>query len=598
MKTLDIVLCQPGYRSGPKHVNNWYLPYAIGCLWAYASHDPFIKSHVNVVDWVWSRKHINDVISPWSNVDVMFCSVYVWNEKYVSQLCEAVKQKWPNCLIVWGGPQCDHTNDKVFENKSFIDVIVVSEGEQTFKELCQCLISNKPFHAVPSTIINKGKSIIRNPLRPRSNLEDYPSPYLVGVFDDLIDNTTGVQWSATLETNRGCPYSCTFCDWGSLIASKVKKFKLDKVESELEWFHKKKINWIMIADANFGIFRERDIKIAKLLNNLHQNSKHLTGVTFSFLKNKTDVILDIAREVKFLISNGVTLSVQSLNTDTLKNIKRDNMAINDIRSLVEKFDAENIPYYTEMIIGLPGESLQSWKENYWKLYNAGFHKGITIWQLIASVNSELSLTQIKKHKMITNDVPIIDEDNHIAEYIPSVIATETMPFTDYIKAWMFSKIQNFLHSTGFSLDASVTCKQNGIEYEDFYKKLESLLQEQNSWKYLTQQMEILFEQTFSSTNQTASEKQIDTLGFTTLFQQRDVIFSCVEQTLLYYKIKEKDAILQHAKALVYDPLNPHDWPKKIDNKTYKYVGPNFQTLEQYAEIQTYRRNSIFIQIEE
>ena len=598
MQSYNIVLSQAGYRTGPKHLNNWYLPYAIGCLWAYAIHDSKIESNFKVIDWVWKRNDINSMISSWTKVDILFCSVYVWNDNYTSELCKAVKEKWPDCLIVWGGPQCDHTNDKIFQSKFFVDIVVVSEGEQTFKEICHRIMTNDRLDDIQGTIFNQDLHVKRNPLRPRSELDNYPSPYISGVFDELIDKTPGVSWSATLETNRGCPYSCTFCDWGSLIASKVKKFKLEKVFAEIEWFRKKKINWIMIADANFGIFKERDIQIAKLLNDLYETSGHLAGVTFAFLKNKTDVIIEIARIVKFLMGNGITLSVQSLDPHTLKNIKRDNMEINDISKLISKMNKEKIPYYTEMIIGLPGETLESWKNNYWKLYDAGFHKGINVWQLAASINSELSQTQVEKHQMVTKKIPVIDEDNNIAEHIPSVIATDTLPFADYVKAWMFSKIQNFLHGIGFSLDASIRCKQEGIDFYKFYDQLEKQLWKKSSWRSMINQMEHLFVKLFHEEGQTISERQIDIFGLKQVFLQRENLFQCVDKTLEHFKIEEKNNIIQHAKALVFDPIHPYNWPLTVDDKTYEYKGPKFQNLDQYAELQTYRRNSIFVEISE
>ena len=68
-----------------------------------------------------------------------------------------------------------------------------------------------------------------------------------------------VRWNVTLETNRGCPYACTFCDWGSLTYNKVKKFCLNRVYDELEWVGKNGCDFISLADANFGMFPERDM---------------------------------------------------------------------------------------------------------------------------------------------------------------------------------------------------------------------------------------------------------------------------------------------------------------------------------------------------
>ena len=86
-----------------------------------------------------------------------------------------------------------------------------------------------------------------------------PSPYLTGLFDNYGDAPVT---SITIETNRGCPYGCTFCDWGSATMSRIRKFDLDRVFAELEWAAQRGIAGIGFADANFGIL-ERDVAIAE-----------------------------------------------------------------------------------------------------------------------------------------------------------------------------------------------------------------------------------------------------------------------------------------------------------------------------------------------
>ena len=99
--------------------------------------------------------------------------------------------------------------------------------------------------------------------RPRiADLNTLPSPYISGVFDDLFDDR--YNFHAVWETNRGCPYACTFCDWGSATMSKVRTFPEDRLQKEIDWFADHRIQWIYGADANFGIL-PRDETIAEWL---------------------------------------------------------------------------------------------------------------------------------------------------------------------------------------------------------------------------------------------------------------------------------------------------------------------------------------------
>ena len=96
-----------------------------------------------------------------------------------------------------------------------------------------------------------------------------PSPYLDGVFDHYgaaVD-------AAIVESNRGCPFGCTFCDWGSATNQKVRKFDLQRVKDEIEWIGRHEVRVIWVADANFGIY-ERDIELAEWICEVKKKSTH------------------------------------------------------------------------------------------------------------------------------------------------------------------------------------------------------------------------------------------------------------------------------------------------------------------------------------
>ena len=78
-----------------------------------------------------------------------------------------------------------------------------------------------------------------------TDVDSIPSPYLTGLFDSFA---AGPGRAAMIETNRGCPYGCTFCDWGSATLSRVRKFDLQRVFDELEWAAKNRLETVAIAD--------------------------------------------------------------------------------------------------------------------------------------------------------------------------------------------------------------------------------------------------------------------------------------------------------------------------------------------------------------
>jgi hypothetical protein len=159
----------------------------------------------------------------------------------------------------------------------------LAEGEVSFEDILLKIQQGHP----PLDVYQKHRL---------ENLE-IPSPYILGVFDSLIAANPDIIWNTTIETNRGCPYACTFCDWGSTTYSKVKKFNLERIESELHWIARNPVGFIFGADANFGIFKERDLEIARMMRRILQGSR-VDSITMQFAKNSNEHIFEIANELR------------------------------------------------------------------------------------------------------------------------------------------------------------------------------------------------------------------------------------------------------------------------------------------------------------
>lgn len=104
--------------------------------------------------------------------------------------------------------------------------------------------------------------------------------------------------------------------------SKINKFGLERVAEDIEWIRTNKVAYVLCADANFGIFKERDIEIAKMLRKAAENSLMLDNIDLQYSKNSNEAAFEIAKIMGEYSRRGVTLSVQSMNMPTLKAIKR------------------------------------------------------------------------------------------------------------------------------------------------------------------------------------------------------------------------------------------------------------------------------------
>jgi hypothetical protein len=150
--------------------------------------------------------------------------------------------------------------------------------------------------------------------------------------------------------------------------------------------------------------------------------------------------------------------------------------MNKIEEVFDMCEENNIPLYTELILGLPGETLKSWKNNFYRLYRAGNHTGITVYQAQLLENAEMNLVQ--KEEYTIDSVVVYDyivgtyNENEVKEGIEVVISTKDLPSDDMIAAQVFSWFMNTFHINGLTNYLSrFLYKNKNISYENFYEDL-------------------------------------------------------------------------------------------------------------------------------
>jgi radical SAM superfamily enzyme YgiQ (UPF0313 family) len=493
MTKCTIAWVQPNFQQGPQEFNAYYLPYSAGVVWSYSLQDPDIKQQFAVTEFVWRREPVEETAQRLARNNIVAFSVYVWNHRYCYALGRRIKEINPDVLIVVGGPEPAITDPEFFLKEPWIDLVVCYEGEITFRRILQHY-DDQDWHSVPGLLINcNGKAVKTQDAERIKELGEVPSPYLAGIFDDLVAQHPEITWQGTLETNRGCPFACTFCDWGSLTYNKVKQFGLERVFAELEWMAQRNFDWISITDANFGMFPERDSMIADKIIECQERYGSPRTFSVAWAKNQKREVIDIVKKLLDSkgFNQGLTLSVQSLDLDVLENIKRKNMEINKLEEVFSLCDQRNIPAYTELILGLPGETLESWKRNFYHLYDLNQHTGITVFQAQLLENAEMNLLQKKLYRITSQ--PVTDyfagsySMEHIEESIDVITGTKDMPIPKMLDAQIFAWFQTTFHINGFAtLIARFVNKYLGVSYADYYEDLMAYCQ---SHPWLQQEQE-------------------------------------------------------------------------------------------------------------
>ena len=473
---LNLYLCQPNFRFGIAGKTGYWIPYSIGCLWSYASQFDDIKDNVNLKDIIYRRENVDTLVDRLEDPDVMAFSCYMWNWEWSKAVAQRVKERYPKCKIVFGGPQVTDRPEEegFFKQHPYVDTISLAEGEISFTDILRNLINGKLIEKIYNY--------------PRLTELDIPSPYLTGVFENIIADNPDVLWNGTLETNRGCPFACTFCDWGGLTYSKLKKFPEQKVLQELHWMAQNKMDYVTIADANFGVFLDRDMKFTEELVALQKEYGYPQVVDATWYKNSSEEIMEIVK--KFISSGfnrGLTLSVQSMDMDVLEEIKRRNMEFSNLKHIFDICNREQIPSYTELILGLPKETFETWSNGLCEVIEMGQHNAIESWLAQLLENSHLNTPgQRAEHEIDTvvvkDYISGFEEEDGISESVTLVRGTKDMPMPKFIDSWLYAWMINNFHNYGWTQILSrFLRKYKGMSYSEFYDRLWILIQEDSGY---------------------------------------------------------------------------------------------------------------------
>jgi len=464
-----ISLVQPNFAMSLTK-DRFFLPYSAATIWAYIA--SFNDTSIKLNQLIFKRDSVELTAQLLAKDDVVGFSTYMWNREYNLKLAESIKQINPNCVIVFGGPEMEILNPALFTMFPFIDMHVINEGEITFKQIIDNL---DDWTKISNIIYNDNGQVVKTKPGPRiMDLDVLPSPHLTGVFDHIVKNNSNYKFHMTLETNRGCPYQCTFCDWGSLTYNKIKKFDIDRVFAEIEWaYAQDNIDSLELADANFGIFVERDQSIVdKIIYEQEKTGKKL-GFNTNYAKNQNSSVFHMIKKLaeRTGSTKHVTISLQSLNEQVLEAIKRKNLAVNKIKEVFNLCTQYEINLKVELILGLPFDTLNTFKNTYFELYEISPDLFINTYKLLGLNNSELTTTAQGGVKWAEIQNFVENKDDNITESFRWVYSTDTMTHQDIISGILFSIFMNAFHGGGFSNLLSIYSRRNGISYKQFYEQL-------------------------------------------------------------------------------------------------------------------------------
>ncbi|MFJ9629544.1 radical SAM protein [Streptomyces sp. NPDC101175] len=375
-----------------------------------------------------------ELLDSWDEPFVVALTVFFWNRAQSLDLARQVKERWPNCRVVVGGNDVSHQQEPLFAEAPWVDVLVHGEGELRFRDLLHCFLADGDLASIPGISYWADGTVVTNPDADRiTDLEQIVSPILTPVYSD--EEITGSSM-IVYETNRGCPYRCAFCYWGGATNSKVRQFELDRIYAELDRLIRLMPTdaTLFIADANFGILA-RDRQIAERIVELSKRYDKRLIISTNWAKNSNERIVEIASMLHTAdLTGAITLSAQSFDTEVLKIANRSNIRTDHYRRLLTRFRELDVPTYTDLIWGLPGETYDSYLNGIEEVLSAGGSP--VIYPLLLLNNTEYSRESFKdEHALRTRWMPgDITNPELIADV---VVAHEAMTPEEWVDGMEF-----------------------------------------------------------------------------------------------------------------------------------------------------------------
>lgn len=285
--------------------------------------------------------------------DAIGFSCYIWNIGMVEKLMGELHKLLPQLPVFLGGPEVTYDADKLLRKYPYLTGIFIGEGEATFAQVVKYYVKKNPesLEDIPGLMLRSGMTPERKPL----NLTDVPF-----LYDDMAPFTNRIIY---YETQRGCPFRCSYCL--SSIDKTVRFRDIEVVKRELAFFLEKKVKQVKFVDRTFNCNHDHAMAVWQYLY------EHDNGVTNFHFEIAGDILREDEIALVAKMRPGLVqfeIGVQSTNTDTLREIRRV-MDIGKLKQVVAALKAaHNVHIHLDLIAGLPYEDYDSFARSFDDVY--------------------------------------------------------------------------------------------------------------------------------------------------------------------------------------------------------------------------------------
>lgn len=283
--------------------------------------------------------------------DIVGFSIYVWSTACLVDVAREIRRRRPQCLIIFGGPSARRALfDLPFyrDPSRYLDALVEGDGEIVVQDIAALPdLTREALRSVPGVTTRTDARWESTPKRPFPDTLDFiHSPFQLGLAPHGS--------VAYLETYRGCPLSCRFCEWGT--SDKIKSvFSADYIARELEAFEKLQSPAVFLLDAGLNL----NLKAFRNLREANRRT-HFLKKSLLWAEIYPSVVRD--EHFEFLAEIGpayLGVGMQSMDPEVLRLHQRPSDSPKFERVVRDLAAATNIEL--QIIFGLPGDTPEGFR---------------------------------------------------------------------------------------------------------------------------------------------------------------------------------------------------------------------------------------------
>ncbi len=353
---------------------------------------------------------------------LLMSTLWLFNHEYAIRIIKKIKQLYPECTVLLGGPEFLGDNSEFLHRNLEVDAVFKGEGEEIFNEL---ISSPLKYRMIPGMCyLEKGNdgtwSYHDSSAIQTKNFASLSYP----------ESSVFFRWDKSfiqIETSRGCFNTCTFCISG--LDGRTQEIDIPDIRSRIENACKHGIREIRILDRTFNAKPERASEMLEIFGDFSGKIRFHLEIHPALMNRK--LMERISAMPRGLLH--LEAGIQSLDENVITLCRRkgsSEKAFAGIRNLIENSYSE---IHTDLIAGLPGYTLDRLLEDVAVLTGTGVH------EIQLELLKLLPGTHMREHSV-----------QHGIKYSPlppyEVLSTPDISYDELIKAMKISRMLDFWYN--------------------------------------------------------------------------------------------------------------------------------------------------------